>query len=31
MGTGKLVECKAGDLILFDSRTIHGGYINYPS
>jgi ectoine hydroxylase-related dioxygenase (phytanoyl-CoA dioxygenase family) len=31
IGTGKLVECKAGDLILFDSRTIHGGKINDPS
>ena len=24
-GSGKLVEAKAGDLILWDSRTIHGG------
>ena len=31
IGKGKLIECKAGDLILFDSRTIHGGKINEPS
>lgn len=27
IGTGKLVECDAGDLILWDSRTVHGGKI----
>ena len=26
-GMGTLVECKAGDMILWDSRTIHGGLI----
>ena len=26
-GQGTLVTCKAGDLILFDSRTIHGGLV----
>jgi len=26
-GKGKLVEAKAGDLILWDSRTVHGGFI----
>lgn len=28
---GILVECDAGDLILWDSRTIHGGKICEPS
>ena len=27
----RLVECKAGDLILWDSRTAHGGKINQPN
>merc|ERR1712176_369750 len=27
MGTGQFVKAEAGDLILWDSRTIHGGYI----
>lgn len=29
-GKAMLVECKAGDLIFFDSRTIHGGKIIQP-
>lgn len=28
---GVLVECDAGDLILWDSRTVHGGKICQPS
>ena len=31
MGTGQLIECEAGDLILWDSRTVHGGKICSPS
>ena len=31
VGRCMLVECKAGDLILFDSRTVHGGKIKQPS
>ena len=31
LGKGVLVECKAGDLILWDSRTAHGGKINQPT
>ena len=27
MGKGELVECDAGDLVLWDSRTVHGGKI----
>lgn len=30
MGKGVLVECDAGDLILWDSRTVHGGKICTP-
>lgn len=30
MGKGKVVECDAGDLILWDSRTVHGGKICQP-
>jgi hypothetical protein len=26
-GQGKLVEAEAGDMILWDSRTIHGGHV----
>jgi ectoine hydroxylase-related dioxygenase (phytanoyl-CoA dioxygenase family) len=26
-GTGKLLTCCAGDLILWDSRTVHGGHV----
>ena len=26
-GTGKLLLAKAGDLILWDSRTVHGGRV----
>ena len=26
---GELVECDAGDLVLWDSRTVHGGKINF--
>ena len=29
--SGQLVLCKAGSLILFDSRTVHGGKINKPT
>lgn len=28
VGQGQLLECRAGDLILFDSRSIHGGSVN---
>jgi ectoine hydroxylase-related dioxygenase (phytanoyl-CoA dioxygenase family) len=31
IGKGKLVECEAGDLILWDSRSIHGGKIIQPN
>jgi len=31
IGEGVLVKCEAGDLILWDSRTIHGGLIVQPS
>lgn len=31
LNKGVLVECEAGDLILWDSRTIHGGLICEPS
>lgn len=28
---GKLVECDPGDMIIWDSRTIHGGLVGTPS
>jgi ectoine hydroxylase-related dioxygenase (phytanoyl-CoA dioxygenase family) len=31
IGKGQLLECRAGDMLLFDSRTIHGGRIDTPS
>jgi ectoine hydroxylase-related dioxygenase (phytanoyl-CoA dioxygenase family) len=31
IGKGVLVKCQAGDLILWDSRSIHGGLILQPS
>lgn len=31
MGKGQLVECEAGDFVLWDSRTVHGGQICQPS
>lgn len=31
IGKGVLVECEAGDLILWDSRTVHGGKVNEPN
>ena len=27
----ELVECKAGDLILWDSRLVHGGRVGSPN
>ena len=33
IGTGRLLLCEPGSLILWDSRTIHGGYVGkgpYP-
>ena len=29
MGKRELVECDAGDLVLWDSRTVHGGKLNF--
>jgi ectoine hydroxylase-related dioxygenase (phytanoyl-CoA dioxygenase family) len=31
LSKGTLVKCDAGDLILWDSRLIHGGLIREPS
>lgn len=31
IGKGQLLECRAGDMLLFDSRSIHGGKIQEPS
>jgi len=28
---GKLVECEPGDMIIWDSRTVHGGLVGTPS
>ena len=29
IGKKDLVECDAGDLVLWDSRTVHGGKLNF--
>jgi hypothetical protein len=29
IGKGELVECDAGDLVLWDSRIVHGGKLNF--
>jgi ectoine hydroxylase-related dioxygenase (phytanoyl-CoA dioxygenase family) len=31
IGKGVLVECEAGDLILWDSRSVHGGQVCDPN